>query len=191
MANAKRKRVAWGITGAGDKLAETLAIMRRLKQQYESTVRIEVYLSHAGEQVVKSYGLLEDLKASFERVFVEVDANVPFLAGWLQLGRVELLVVAPASSNTAAKLSVGITDSLLTNATIMSLKAFRHVYVLPTDMNEGTFTTKLPDGKSFRLRVRKEDVANARRLKQMEFLHVLEKPEEIVAVFESRFRKRD
>jgi archaeoflavoprotein AfpA len=183
----KKRKVAWGITGAGDRLAETIDVMEHVKEERESKVEVQVFLSRAGEQVVRAYRLMERLEKGFGRVVVEVDANAPFLAGWLQTGKFEFLLVAPASSNTVAKVAVGISDSLLSNAVIMGLKGSVPVYVLPTDYREGVVVTRLPDGRDLSLVTRKEDVDNVRRLREMKGMFVLEKPEEIRMVFDKHF----
>ena len=43
----KKRKVAWGITGGGDKIAEFLEVMKEIKKEYESTVEIQVFLSKA------------------------------------------------------------------------------------------------------------------------------------------------
>lgn len=187
MKTDKKRRVAWGITGGGDRIAETLEIMRRVKEQYRSTVDIQVFVSKAGVQVLKYYRLWDALRAHFERVFVEVDANSPFLAGMLQMGKFEFLLIAPATSNTVAKIVAGITDSMLANAAIMGLKAFKSVYVMPTDYKEGEYFTKLPSGEEMKLRVRKEDAENTRKLASIDGVTVLKKPADIERVFKKRF----
>jgi archaeoflavoprotein AfpA len=184
---AKEKKVAWGITGAGDRLAETLDVMRELKVRYENCVEITIYLSKAGDQVLKWYKLSDRLKQSFDRVWVENNANSPFLAGDLQVGKFEFLVIAPASSNTVAKISAGICDSLLTNSAIMALKGFAPVYIMPTDYKEGVTVTRLPSGKEAKVRVRREDVQNVGRLRKMNGVSVLERPEAIREVFKKYF----
>ena len=183
----KKRKVAWGITGAGDRLAETIEVMEHVKEERKSKVEVQVFLSKAGEQVVRAYRLMERLEKGFGRVVVEVDANAPFLAGWLQTGKFEFLLVAPASSNTVAKVVVGVSDSLLSNAVIMGLKGSVPVYVLPTDYRKGVVVTRLPDGRDLSLVTRKEDVDNVRRLREMKGLFVLEKPEEIGMVFDKHF----
>ena len=45
-------RVAWGITGSGDRLVETVETIKKIKEEYKD-VGISVYLSKAGAQVVK------------------------------------------------------------------------------------------------------------------------------------------
>jgi len=170
----KKRKVAWGITGAGDKIAEILEVMKDLNKQSEDVVEIEVFISKAADTMLKFYKLEDELKKNFSKVVVEVNANSPFLAAWLQSGKYEFLLIAPASSNTVAKIVNSISDTMLTNAAIMSLKAFRPVYILPTDYRESIVYTKLPNGKEMKLRVRKEEADQVRKLESMEDVHVLE-----------------
>jgi len=183
----KKRKVAWGITGSGDRLVETVEIMKEIKKQYQNEVDIIVYLSKAGDQVVKYYRLADNLKESFDRVWVEINPNSPFLAGQLQLGKFEFLLIAPATSNTVAKISMGIADSLLCNAAIMGLKAFVPFYIMPSDYEEGIIVTKLPNGRDMKLRIRKEDVEHVKKLACMQDVFILEKPEEIHQVFKKHF----
>ncbi len=185
----KKRKVAWGITGAGDRLAEYVQTVRDLQKEYGDLVEVHVFASKAGETVLKFYNLETDVKQSFPKYFVEVNANSPFLAAWLQLRKYEFLLIAPASSNTVAKMAFGIADTMLTNAASMSLKAFAPVYVFPVDYEEKTVDTTLPNGKTLRLRIRKEDVENVRKLKRMQDVHVLTDPQQIRGVFRERFEK--
>ncbi len=171
---AKKRKVAWGITGAGDKIAEVLEVMKDLKKQSEDVVEIEVFVSKAAEIVLKFYRLEDELKRNFPKVQVELNSNSPFLAAWLQMRKYEFLLIAPATSNTVAKIVNGIGDTLITNSAIMSLKAFVPVYILPTDYKESIVYTKLPNGKEMKLRVRKEEADQVRKLEKMEDVHVLE-----------------
>jgi len=181
------ERVAWGITGSGDKIKETVEVMERLREKYEGKVEISVYLSKAGEKVARYYKLYERLREKFRSVHVEIDANSPFLAGKLQTGKFVFLLVAPATANTVAKIAVGIADTLITNATLMALKAFVPVYIMPSDYKEGIITTVRPDGKPLKIRVRREDVENVRKIAKMDGITVIEMPEDIPRVFEKHF----
>jgi len=183
MAEAKKRKVAWGITGAGDKIEEFLDVMIDLKRQSESIVEIEVFLSKAAETVLKFYRLEDKLKSNFSKVMVEVNSNSPFLAAWMQMRKYEFLLIAPATSNTVSKIAHSIGDTLLTNAAIMILKAFVPVYIVPTDYKEGTVYTKLPNGKEMKLRVRKEEADLVRALERTEDVHVLENPEKLREMF--------
>ncbi len=175
----KKRKVAWGISGAGDKIAQVLEVMVDLKKQSEDVLEIEVFLSKAAETVLKFYKLEDELRKNFPKVTVELNSNSPFLAAWLQMHKYEFLLIAPASSNTVAKIAHSIGDTLLTNAAIMSLKAYVPIYILPTDYRESTVYTKLPSGKEMKLRVRKEEADLVRKLEAMEDVHVYESPEKM------------
>jgi archaeoflavoprotein AfpA len=189
-AQFKKRKVAWGITGGGDKICETVQVMTELKNQYEHKVDIHVFISKAAEVMLKFYKLYDQLKQTFPKFSVEMNSNSPFLASWMQSGKYEFLLVAPATSNSVAKIANGIGDTLLTNSVIMSLKAFVQVYVLPTDYREGIVSTLLPNGKEIKLRIRKEEADQTRKLEQMECMHVLDSPQKIQDVFKEYFSKQ-
>jgi len=186
-AATKKLKVAWGITGAGDKIEEFIQIMKQVKKEYENTIDIQVFISKAGETVLKYYNLEKEVKQAFSKYMVEMNPNSPFLAAWMQMHKYEFLLIAPATSNTVAKIACGIGDTMLTNAAIMSLKAFTPVYVVPVDFEEKTLYTRLPNGKEMKLRIRKEDADNVRKLEQMDGMNVLASPNKIPAVFKEWF----
>jgi len=180
-------KIAWGITGSGDKLNETIEVMKALKHAHPD-LRIEVFLSKAGATVAKYYRVEEEL-SRFDRVWNEADANTPFLAARLQMGEFMFVLIAPATSNTVAKLAVGVADTLLTNAALQALKGYIPVYIMPVDFREGETTTTLPNGKKMRLRVRREDADNVARLDAMEGIHAFESPDMIPAILEEHLKK--
>jgi archaeoflavoprotein AfpA len=163
--------------------------MKQIKDRYNHEADIRVYLSKAGEQVIKYYRLTRKLEDNFDRILVEINSNSPFLAGQLQLGAFEFLLIAPTTSNTVAKISTSIADSLLSNAAIMALKAFIPVYVLPSDFKEGIVITRLPNGRDQKLRIRKEDVEHVKKLSKMEDVSILYEPKDILEVFIKYFGK--
>ena len=179
----KKLKVAWGITGAGDKIAEIIETMKDLQKQSQDILEIDVYISKAGETMLKFYRLDEELRKSFAKVNVESNANSPFLAGMVQSRKYEFLLIMPASSNTVAKLVNGIGDTLLTNSALMSLKAFVPVWVMPVDYKESIVYTKLPNGKEMKLRVRKEEADQVRRLIATEDVRVFENPAKVSEAF--------
>lgn len=183
----QRKRIVWGITGSGDRIRETVDLMKVMKEKYEDRVDIRVYISKAGDQVVKYYKLLPELEIDFDKVWVEANANAPFLAGQVQMGKFEFMLIAPATSNTVAKISLRIADTMLTNAAIMSQKALVPLYIMPSDFKEGEVITKLPNGKDLKLVIRKEDVEHVQKLAAMEGVSMLERTEDIPPVFEKYF----
>jgi archaeoflavoprotein AfpA len=178
--------VAWGITGSGDRIREVLDVMIEIQNRYRG-VEIIVYVSIAGDQVLKWYRLSKVLQTQFKKVLVEINANAPFLAGDVQTKRFDFLLLAPVTSNTVAKISLGIGDTMLTNAAAMGLKALVPLYLLPSDFKEGTVYTTLPNGKALKLRIRSEDVAHVKTLAAIRGVHVITAPEQLRTVFEERF----
>jgi archaeoflavoprotein AfpA len=173
-----KKRFAWGITGSGDDINKIFDIMVSLKQRY-SDVEIRVFISKSGEQVLKWYKLLEKIKKSFKRVQIESSPNTPFLAGELQSGKYDFLIIAPTTSNSTAKIAVGIGDTMITNSVNMATKAGIPVYVLPCEIGEDETITVLPNGKEFKLKIREIDARHINEIKKMEEIHVLHSLEDI------------
>ncbi|MGE5554638.1 MAG: archaeoflavoprotein AfpA [Methanocella sp.] len=173
---AKKIKIAWGITGAGDKIAEIIQTMKELQKEVADTVEFDVYISKNGETMLKFYQLFDEVKNSFPKVWVEQNSNSPFLAGMVQGQKYAFLLIMPASSNTVAKIVNSISDTLLTNAALMALKAFVQVWIMPVDFKESVIYTKLPNGKDLKLRVRKEEAEQVRKLMATEDVRVFENP---------------
>ena len=179
-----KSRIAWGITGSGEKILETVEVMRKMKEMYIDQFDIWVYISKAGDQVLKYYNLSNTLETVFDKTWTEINANAPFLAGQIQLKKFKFLLIAPTTSNTVAKISLRIADTLLTNAAIMGQKTSTPIYIMPTDFREGIVTTKLPNGNALDIKVTKEDADHVRNLEDMDNTYVFENPEEIPGIFE-------
>lgn len=131
-------RIAWGITGGGQYLAESVRAMREVAARH----RVCTLVSRAGEEVLRMYGLLDMLQEIsrgnyLEEVFLESKSGSSFpMTGRLMLGRFDMLLIAPATSNTVAKIACGIADTIVTNAAALAEKADVPVLVLPTDVRE-------------------------------------------------------
>jgi archaeoflavoprotein AfpA len=177
-------RMIWGITGSGDRIDEILESMIELRSL--AGLRITVVTSKSGEQVFRWYKLWERLKASFEKVETETNANVPFIAGPLQIGKYDLLVIAPLTGNSTAKIAHGIADTLITNAVAQALKGGTPVFVYPVDQHAGPVETEGPDGVKFNVYPRAIDLENVSRLREMEGITVLASPSEIIDQIKKR-----
>lgn len=136
------KNVAWAVTGAGHYLADSVAAMREISQKN----RVCTFVSRAGEEVARMYGLFDQLSeisggGYLEEIFLEREegASSP-KTGRFMMNRFDLLIIAPATANTVAKIVCGIADSLPTNAAALANKAKVPVYVLPTDVLESAKT---------------------------------------------------
>jgi flavoprotein len=109
-AGAKRSRIAWGITGSGHGLKESLVIAQALNAQ----TPVDLFLSAAGTEVLKMYGYdLAALKREFT-VFPDSTASAAPVARFYH-DEYGLVVIAPATSNTVAKCALGLSDTLVTN----------------------------------------------------------------------------
>lgn len=132
------KNVAWAVTGAGHYLAESVAAMGKISQKN----RVCTFVSEAGEEVLRMYGLFDRLKeisggGYLEEVFLErEEGSSSPKAGRFMMNKFDLLIVAPATANTVAKIVCGIADTLPTNAAALANKAAVPLYVLPTDVLE-------------------------------------------------------
>ncbi|TET26429.1 MAG: archaeoflavoprotein AfpA [Candidatus Bathyarchaeum sp.] len=170
-------KIAWGITGSGDHLAESIKVMKTLRRKYD--LDIDIILSKAGEMVVTWYKLWGSIKENFDKVFIESTPNTPFLIGPLQLGKYDFLLLCPATANTTAKIAHGIADSLLTNCVAQAMKVRMPVFIFPVDQKTGKAVSVLPNKKRITLSIRDVDVENAERLRRMKDITVLSSPKDV------------
>jgi dihydromethanopterin reductase (acceptor) len=66
------------------------------------------------------------------------------IAGRFSLGKYDLLVVSPTTSNTIGKIVNGIADTLITNIIAQAGKGRVKTYVIPVDLELGNIETVLP-----------------------------------------------
>ncbi|KXB04813.1 hypothetical protein AKJ50_01980 [candidate division MSBL1 archaeon SCGC-AAA382A13] len=170
-------KIAWGVTGAGDKIENTIEEMENIGNKKDD-LEIHVFVSKAGKEMLDIYRLTDKIKESkyFNSFSVAKSSNKPFLAGALQSGRYKGLLIAPATANTVAKISNGIGDTLLTNSAFMAMKSFIPVHIMPVDLKLGVIKTTLPDGKELKMRVREEDVNNVEKLRKTDGIDIIEEP---------------
>lgn len=185
----RMNRIAWGITGSGDKIEEVYHVMKIICADY-SSVEVRVFVSKAGEQVLRWYKLFDKLKTNFQKLYVEINSNAPFLAGEVQLGRYDFMLIAPATSNSVAKMSLGIGDTMITNAASMAMKSSIPMYILPSDHEVGVISTKLPNGKELRMKILEKDVRHVKSLEKHENVFILRDPKEIISVFSQYYGAR-
>ena len=172
-------KIVWGITGSGDKIDEVYDVMLNLQRKID--IRIKVIVSKAGEQVLRWYKLWGRLSESFDNVLVETNANMPFIAGPLQIGKYDILVVAPLTANSTAKIAHGIADTLITNAVAQTLKGTTPVLLMPVDQHLGEVKTVGPNNEVFVIKTRRIDLENVARLREMKGVTLLGAPTDIAA----------
>lgn len=181
-------KILWGITGCGDKLEETVNVMKKLQRKHN--LDVSVALSKNGEIVVRMYNLWQSLQEKFKKVMIERGPNAPFLVAPLQTGKYDFFLICPATANTTAKIAHGIADSLISNCASQALKAGTKVYIYPVDQKPSKITTVLPDGEKLTLTIREIDVENAEKLKRMRGITVLSQPEDIEEIIKKHLIKQ-
>jgi flavoprotein len=147
--------------------------------------RLTVIVSKAGEQMLRWYGLWDELNESFRKVMNESSSNVPFIAGPLQMGKYDVLMVVPLTANSTAKIAHGIADTLITNAVAQTLKGNTPVLLYPVDQFDEKIEALGPKGEKFTIRPRNVDLENVRLLRDMERVTILKTPSEILTQIES------
>ncbi len=165
------KKIAWGITGAGAFLKESVDLLLTFPEDL-----VDVFLSRAGEEVLKMYALWDVLSSKY-RVFLDRGASYP-VSGRFSLGVYSLLVIAPATSNTVAKMAYGIADTLITNLFAQAGKAGVPSIILPTDVDD-IMISESPSGERITLKRRKIDEENILRIKSMDMVEVVNSVEDI------------
>jgi archaeoflavoprotein AfpA len=173
----KVSRIAWGITGSADQMIETYSVLVDIKNR--PGIEIMVFLSKEAETVMKWYHLWDRLQKDFPDFKVDAGPNSPFIAGRLQTGYYDFLLIAPTTANSVAKIVCGIADTLVTNAVSQTAKGKTPIFILPADRKRGTVKALAPNGRIFELTMRRIDIENSEKLGTMENITVLESPYEI------------
>ncbi|ADI32462.1 flavoprotein [Staphylothermus hellenicus] len=140
------KRVVWCITGSGSFLREIYDLFVKLREKHG--IVIAVAFSDAGVEVARIYGILDQIdkivskNTPYSGVYFSRDSasGIP-LAGRISFKRYDLVVVAPSTSNTVAKIVHGIADTLPTIIVSQSLKAGIPVIIFPSDYSARSLTT--------------------------------------------------
>ncbi len=139
-------KIAWGITGAGHFLRESFDVFKKLRA---GDLKVTTFVSRAGEEVIRMYGLQETLAGIsggeyLEELFLESGqgASVPKTGRFL-LHKYDALIVSPATSNTTAKIAYGIADTIVTNAVAQAVKGGVPVFIVPVDIS-GYVESKMP-----------------------------------------------
>jgi len=172
----EKPRLAWAVTGSGHYLEECLDIVRDLDD-------VDIFYSRAGEEVLRMYG--HDPKAinTESRVYRDRAASSPPV-GLFYRGDYHTLVVAPATSNTVAKMVLGLSDNLVTNVYAQAGKCRIPSIVLACD-TEPEMDTPAPD-RIVKVWPREVDLDHTRKLRTYESTTVVENPERLLVALKRR-----
>ena len=139
-------KIMWGITGAGDLLKESLEELERISFDNEITI----IFSKSGREVIQLYGYNTWIQSivnniSLNKLVYDEDEAYSYpLSGKLTHQKYDLIIIAPTTANTVAKIVHGIADTLITNVVAQSGKGEIPTLILPTDKKEGKIITHLP-----------------------------------------------
>ena len=169
-------RIAWGLTGSGHYLKESLEIARELPD-------VDLFLTRAAEEVLHMYGYdMDELRRRF-RVFRDNTASAAPV-GLFYHGHYRAVVVAPATSNSVAKFVAGISDTLVTNifAQAGKCRIARIVFACDTESEVVTESPK----EWVTLYPCRVDLDNVERLRQFETTRVVATVAELRAAVSER-----
>lgn len=159
-------KIAWGITGAGHFLRESLEAAAGL-------AGVDLFASEAGAEVLKVYGITP-------LVPPRIDKSASTLACRAFAAETyKLLVIAPATSNSVAKFVHGISDTMITTLFAQAGKCRVPIVVLPTDVEEIIDT--MGATKPMRIYARPIDLENVEKLKLFPGVKVAATPAELSA----------
>jgi dihydromethanopterin reductase (acceptor) len=163
MANIKKPRWGWALTGSGHFFKECLAIVRELED-------VDLFVSRASAEVIRMYRQDFDLPKSM-RIYRDTTASAAPV-GAFYYGTYHTLVLAPATSNTVAKCVYGISDTLATNvfAQAGKCRVFSIVFACDTAPE---LETEAPKGM-VKVYPRQIDLDNTARLKSFKDVVVVE-----------------
>lgn len=171
-------RIAWAITGSGHYITECVEFLLTLEN-------VDLYVSQAGEEVLKMYGIkLDDLRQKMP-VYRDKTASCPPV-GLFYKGYYHTFVLAPATSNTIAKCVLGIADSLVTNLYSQAGKCRVQSIVYPCDIAPEMETTA-PSGKVM-VYPRKIDLEGTAKLREFEYTRVVESVEDLILEVQQRLQ---
>lgn len=166
----KAPRLAWAITGSGHYIEECLEFMLSLDN-------VDCYLSQAGEEVLKMYGIhINDIKDKMP-VYRDRAASAPPV-GLFYKGYYHTFVMAPTTSNTIAKCVLGIADSLVTNLYSQAGKCRVESIVYPCDIAPEMETTA-PGNKRVMVYPRPIDLEATDKIRDFPFTQVVESVDEL------------
>lgn len=176
-------RIAWGLTGSGHYLKESLAIALAINEKHPGL--IDFYLSKAAAEVLHMYTLSVTELRKRARVFRDQTASAAPV-GLFYHGHYHTVVIGPATSNTVAKFIAGISDTLITNIFAQAGKQRIPTIVFACD-TEPIVETESPS-EWVTLYPRRIDLENTERLKTFEHITVVSTVAGLQASLEARFQ---
>ena len=166
------KRLAWAITGSGHYLRESLEILQTLEN-------VDIFLSKAAAEIIKQYGFQAQLDATNHKVYQDKTASSVPVEMFYE-GKYHTLVIAPATSNTVAKMAYGFSDSLVTNLYAQAGKTRVPSIIFACD-TAPELTSEAPRDNMVQVFPRQIDLDNIAKLSQFELTQIVDSIDELKA----------
>ncbi|MEO0230224.1 MAG: flavoprotein [candidate division WOR-3 bacterium] len=163
-------KIAWCLTGAEMHLYDVIELIQNLGPEH-----VDIFLSKSAKEILSRYKLLEGF--SNFKVYEDTEANV-FQVRKLFSGRYDIIIVAPCTTNTIAKMAHGISDTLVTNIFSQAGKLRIPIYILPSDFKD-IIEFKTKSGKNHVLYMRAVDMENLKKIQGFEGVRVLHSVQEL------------
>lgn len=167
------QRLAWALTGSGHYLRECLAIIDKLED-------VDLFLSKAAAEILQQYGY----KHNVGRVYQDKTASAVPVELFYH-GAYHTVVIAPATSNTVAKMVCGISDSLITNIYAQAGKCRVPTIVFACD-TAPEIESEAPREKMVKVYPRRIDLENTKKLRTFEETTVAEDMRQLNAAIQAR-----
>jgi dihydromethanopterin reductase (acceptor) len=171
----QKQRLAWAITGSGHYLRECLDIIHTLQD-------VDLFLSKAAAEVLQQYGYRHQVGKVFQD---KTASSVP--VELFYQGRYHSLVIAPATSNTIAKMVCGISDNLVTNLYAQAGKT-RIPSILFACDTAPELESEAPRDKVVKVYPRRIDLENVAKIKTFEATTVVEDMQSLSAQIQARMQ---
>jgi len=173
MKRVEGQRLAWALTGSGHYLKECLEIIDQLQD-------VDLFLSKAATEILQQYGY----KHQVGRVFQDKTASsVP--VELFYHGAYHTVVIAPATSNTVAKMVCGISDNLVTNIYAQAGKCRVPSIVFACD-TAPELESEAPREHIVKVYPRRIDLENMEKLKRFEETTVVADMQQLDAAIQTR-----
>ena len=173
MKPVSEQRLAWAISGSGHYLRECLEII-------DSLENVDLFLSKAAAEILQQYGY----KHNISRVYHDKTASAVPVEFFYE-GVYHTVVVAPATSNTVAKMVYGISDTLVTNVYAQAGKRGVPSIVFACD-TEPELESEAPREHMVKVYPRRIDLENMERLKTFEQTTVASNMEQLHTAIQAR-----
>lgn len=171
----QKQRLAWAITGSGHYLRECLDIIHTLQD-------VDLFLSKAAAEVLQQYGYTHKVGKVFQD---KTASSVP--VELFYQGRYHSLVIAPATSNTIAKMVCGISDNLVTNLYAQAGKT-RIPSILFACDTAPELESEAPRDNVVKVYPRRIDLENVAKIKTFEATTVVEDMQSLNAQIQARMQ---